>query len=205
VAFLFSVTSLGGLKIGGYGAPPLLFIGSLALLCLATVSGPDFRVHFPAEQASRERQDAETRFNQSAEPLDALEVDLQRLNEYYVINQSQARASFRWAVVALLAGFATIIAGIWMFYVRRLPQPDLFMASLSTAAGIVTDLVAGLFLLLHHKTQDRALVYYQQLAQVQRIAMAIRLAHAHGDGENRRVALDKVIDYLLKVERAVAV
>jgi hypothetical protein len=47
-------------------------------------------------QASKERQIAEKKFEESNTPEDALNLDLKRLDEYYVINQAQARSSFRW-------------------------------------------------------------------------------------------------------------
>src|SRR6266446_1952659 len=158
-----AVVAWGGLKIPGFTLSfvPLMIVGPW-LIYVATISGPNFTVVFPSRQAAQEREKAEKKFEESQTVEDALKLDFTRLNEYYVINQSQARSSFRWAVFSMLLGFGTIIGGIWLFYLRG-DQPNTFMASLSTAAGLVVNLLSALFLNLHSKTQDRSLHYYEQL------------------------------------------
>jgi hypothetical protein len=170
---LVFIGSFFGLRIPGSKDGPyvILFLLTPWLLWLWTVSGPSFQLVFPAEQAAKERQVAEQTFEQSQTPEDALQLDLKRLNEYYAINQAQARSSFRWAVFAMFVGFATIIAGIWLFYFQ-VAQPDKYMATLSTAAGCVVNLVSGLFLRLHSKTQDRSLHYYEPLARLQKLSIS---------------------------------
>jgi TRADD-N domain-containing protein len=174
-------------------ALPLAFV-CIYLLWLVTVSGSDFEFRFPTQDAAKQREEAEIQFKDSNDPYDVLALDFKRLNEYYVINQAQARNSFRWAVFAMLFGFATIITGVWLFYIRR-DTPDTFMASLSTASGLVVNVVSGLFLYLHHETQKRSLHYYQQLSQIQKIALAIRLAESHADATAK--ARNRVIEQLL--------
>jgi hypothetical protein len=166
------------------------------LLWAATVSGPAFQLVFPSAEASKERQIAEKQFEQSRTPEDALNLDFTRLNEYYVINQAQARSSFRWALFSMFIGFGTIIAGIWLFYFRT-TKPDTFMASLSTAAGCVGNFISAMFLYLHSKTQDRSLHYYQQLARLQQVSLAIRLVDDYKDPEKQTEARNLVIKALL--------
>ena len=177
-----------------------MLIAALALLWTATVSGTEFALAFPAEEASKERLQAEQRFAESSSPEDAVNVDLKRLNEYYLINQSQARSSFRWAVISMCIGLGTIIAGIWMFYFRE-NQHDSFMTGLSTAAGCVVNIVSVLFLSLHSKTQDRSLYYYQQLAAMQKLFLAIRLLDAVPELGEKKTARDMVIKELLAMSR----
>ena len=166
------------------------------LLWVATVSGNNFKLVFGSSKATAERQQAERAFAKSSAPEDALTLDMRRLNEYYVINQAQAKSSFLWAITTMIVGFATIIIGVWMFYFRT-DKPDVFMTSLSTAAGIVVNIVSGLFIHLHNKTQDRSLHYYQQLAQVQKVATAIRLVEAHKSDHAQVEARNLVIKYLM--------
>jgi len=190
------ITTYAGLKIPGMGFSYIFILVAPWLLWVATVAGPSFQLVFPTEQASKERQLAETQFNQSHAPEDALKLDLKRLNEYYVINQAQARSSFRWAVIAMFMGFGTIIVGIWLFYFRS-TQPDKFMTSLSTAAGCVVNLISGLFLYLHSKTQDRSLLYYEQLSRLQKLSIAIRMVDEHKDLDTQTEARNLVIRELL--------
>jgi hypothetical protein len=99
----------------------------------------------------------------------------------------------------MLLGFGTIVGGVWLFYFGK--TPDSFMASLSTAAGIVVQFISGLFLYLHTKTQDRSLFYYQQLARLQRVSIAIRLAEAHKDASQEQTARNLLIAELLASSR----
>jgi hypothetical protein len=177
-----------------------LFIAP-SLLWMATVSGPSFQLVFPAAKASAEREIAEKQFDESKTPEDALNLDFKRLSEYYAINQSQARSSFRWAKFSMLVGFATIIAGVWLFYFRP-TQPDKFMSTISAATGCVINLVSGLFLRLHSQTQNRALHYYEPLARLQRLSLAIRLVDAHQDPSEQTQARNLVIQELLAGSRA---
>lgn len=184
-----------GLKFGNFSGFVFFFVSPF-LLWLATVSGPSFQLVFPDAQASKERQTAEKNFEQSRTPEDALKLDFTRLNEYYAINQTQARSSFRWAILSMFIGLGTIIAGIWLFYFKT-NQPDTFMASLSTAAGCVVNVISGLFLYLHSKTQGRSFQYYDQLARLQRVSLAMRLVDEHKDPEKQTEARNLVIRHLL--------
>jgi hypothetical protein len=199
-AGLALVATYVGLKIPGVAFGYIFILVAPWLLWVATVSGPAFQLVFPAAQASKERQIAEKQFDESHTPEDALKLDLKRLNEYYVINQTQARSSFRWAVFSMFVGFGTIIVGIWLFYFRA-TQPDKFMAALSTAAGCVVNLISGLFLYLHSKTQDRSLLYYEQLARLQKLSIAMRLVDAHKDPDKQTEARNLVICELLATSK----
>ncbi len=197
IAFLLLVVSFAftvpGIPKGSWIA--WLFVAPW-LLWMATVSGPSFELVFPAAKASAEREVAEQQFDKSQTPEDALNLDFKRLSEYYAINQSQARSSFRWAKFSMLVGFATIVAGIWLFYFRP-TQPDKFMSTISAATGCVINLVSGLFLRLHSQTQDRALDYYEPLARLQRLSLAMRLVEAHKDSSEQTLARNMVIRELL--------
>lgn len=200
VTSVVGVLSFSGVRFPGVGSSYAFIVAGPWLLWIATVSGPLFQLVFPAAQASNERQEAEKQFEESNAPEDALKLDLTRLNEYYVINQNQARASFRWAIISMFIGFGTIIFGIWLFYFRT-SAPDKFMAGLSTAAGCVVNLISGLFLYLHSKTQERSLYYYEQLAGLQKLSLAIRLVDAHKDETVQTDARNLVIRELLNNSR----
>lgn len=192
-----------GLKIPGISPASVFLVFILTtpeLIWAAVVSGEDFELVFPTKDASQERQLAQDKFEESKAPEDALDLDLKRLNEYYRINQEQARSSFRWAIFSMLLGFATIIAGVWMFYFGK-ATPDTFMASLSTVAGIVVQLISGLFLHLHSKIQDRSLYYFLQLSKLQRVSIAIRLAEAHKNPADEHAARNLLIREILSSVR----
>jgi hypothetical protein len=144
----------------------------------------------------------EEQLGTSQDPFEWLELDSKRLSAYYAINQSQARGSFRWAVFAMFCGFATIIVGVWVFYLRD--TPDSFLTSLSTATGLVINLVSGLFLYLHNRTQRRSLLYYGQLIRIQQMGLAIRLAETQPTDSDRVAARTRIIDELLAITKLTA-
>jgi hypothetical protein len=184
----------------GFDVAVCLAIITAWLLRITTISGKNFELVFPDERASQERKVAEEQFDKSQNAEDALNLDLKRLNEYYTINQTQARSSFFWAIFCMLLGFSTIIVGIWIFYFRR-SQPDQFVAGLSTAAGIVGNLISGMFLYLQSKTQERSLQYFEQLTRLQRLAIAKKMVDDHTDTEKKTEARNLVISELLASSR----
>jgi hypothetical protein len=187
--------------LGGVGLYFLAMTLTPELLWAAAVSGPDFEVVFPTKVAAKERQLAQEKFDVSKAPEDALDLDLKSLTEYYRINQDQARSTFRWAIICILLGFGTIVAGVWIFYFGK--YPDSTLASLSLAAGIVSEFISGILIFLHSKTQDRSLYYHQQLAGLQRVAIAIRLAEAHKDPGQEQVARNLLIGELIASSKVV--
>jgi hypothetical protein len=199
------VVAIGSLaSISGVKFMAATFFGSFTLIILtpwmfwvATVSGSRFRLVFAPAKAQEERREAEKQFESSKAPEDALQVDLARLNEYYVMNQSQVRSSFRWAKFSMIIGFGTIIGGIWLFYFRTV-QPDKFMAGVSTAAGCVVSLISSLFFYLCTKTQERSTLYYAQLSRLQKLYVAIRLVDSYKEPSKQSDARDQVLQELLR-------
>ena len=114
-----------GSYMNGRLSIPLLF-GGTGLLMSAILSAKQFEITIgdaPAEELRRaaveERRVAEEHAKESPSPYSSLELETARINEYYTINQAQARGSFRWAVFAMFCGLATIVSGIWIFYLRQ--------------------------------------------------------------------------------------
>ncbi len=176
---------------------PMLTSG-FGLIIASVLSGPRFNILIGEPPEVQERRDAEEQLRDSKDPYAFLELDSKRLNEYYAINQAQARGSFRWAVFAMFCGLVTIIVGIWLFYLDQ-SRDNTFLASVSTASGIVLNLVSGLYLYLHNRTQRRSLYYYGQLVRVQQLGLAIRLAESQSNEGEKAAAKSKVIDQILEM------
>ena len=147
---------------------PLLVAGSILTLSFV-LSASLFELTLENDlsaNAEKERAEAEVKYEQdTTNPFSFLEVDTKRLNEYYIINQNQARNSFRWAVFAMFTGLLTITFGIWFFYLgKNTPaEKNTLLASLTTIAGVIVNIVSGLYIYLHNKSQKRSLLYYNQL------------------------------------------
>jgi hypothetical protein len=176
--------------------------GGLALLLVAILARPEFNVYIGEPPEVQERRMAEAQESDSRDPYAALDLAAKRLNEYHAINQAQARRSFRWAVFTLCSGLATIVGGIWIFYLGA--RPDVFLTSLTTAAGIAVSLVTFLYLHLYSRTQRRSLYYYNQLVRLQQLGLTIRLAESHEDLKDRATARNKVIQEVLDIVSSAA-
>lgn len=181
-----------------------LLAASASLIVVGVLSGPSFNLFVGDPIEVEERKVAEQAIGQSKDPYASLELDSKKLNEYYAINQSQARGSFRWAVFAMLCGFSTIIAGVWVFYFRDSDKKDSLLTGLSTVAGVVINLVSGMYLYLHNKTQKRSLLYYGQLVRVQQLGLAIRLSETHMKDDDKTAAKNRVLEELLTIIRSSA-
>lgn len=177
-------------------------IAGFALVLISTLSRPEFNVYIGEPVEVEERREAEALESDSKDPYAALDLATKRLNEYYAINQSQARGSFRWAVFAMFCGLATIISGVWLFYLRG--TPNAFLTSLTTAAGIMINVVSSLYLYLHNKTQRRSLYYYNQLVRLQQLGLLIRMAESHPETKDRTASKNKVIEEILQIVRTTA-
>ena len=164
------------------------------LIYLSAISGRDFCLHFGYLEDQRELEDTEKRLENTSDPEDFIGLDKARLAEYYSINQAQAKASYRWAVVGIISGMVLVISSLWAF--TRDPMGDRLGAWLSAGGGIAVNIVSGLFLRLHSKTQDVALKYHDQLMRLQRLQLAMKLAKELPDDQERQNAIARIIDKL---------
>ena len=181
---------------------PFFSLFGIGLILLAFLATDKFTLYIGNSIEAEERERAEEVAGDSPDPFSSLVLAQKRLNEYYAINQSQARGSFRWAVFAMFIGLSTIVAGVWIFYLNE--TPNTFLTSLSTAAGVVVNAISGLYLYLHNRTQRRALFYYNQLVRIQNLGLAIRLAESHEDQADKTAAKNRVIEDILTVIRITA-
>jgi hypothetical protein len=183
--------------IGGQDYLGALILGGL-LTGLAILAGDRFDLTIEPPELEIAKETEEKR-NETKDPYAFLALDSEALHHYYNINQSQARNSFRWAVFAMFCGLGTVLGGIWLFYVR----PDSTLAGfVTTAAGIVINVISGLYLYLHDKTQRQSLYYYAQLARVQYLGLVIRLIESQPDEASKTSARNKAIDRLFAIVRA---
>lgn len=164
------------------------------LIYLSVISGRDFYLHFGYLEDQRELEDTEKRLENTSDPEDFIGLDKARLAEYYSINQAQAKASYRLAVVGIISGMALVICSLWAF--TRDPMGDRLGPWLSAGGGIAVNIVSGLFLRLHSKTQDVALKYHDQLMRLQRLQLAMKLAKELPDDQERQSAMARIIDKL---------
>ena len=166
----------------------------ILLVYLSAISGRDFYLHFGYLEDQRELEDTEKRLDKTSDPEDFIGLDKARLAEYYSINQAQAKASYRLAVVGIISGMVLVLCSLWAF--TRDPMGDRLGAWLSAGGGIAVNIVSGFFLRLHSKTQDVALKYHDQLMRLQRLQLAMKIAKELPDDQDKLSAMARIIDKL---------
>lgn len=127
--------------------------------------------------------------------LNTIRLSLNQLNEYYVINKSQARNSFRFSVFAVVAGLITLISGIWYFYLRS--QPNVELTIISSAAGVLTTFIGGAYFYLYRKSLEQLNFFFGQLVRMQDTMLSIRLCEDIVDQVKKETIREKIILDLL--------
>src|SRR5262249_36326180 len=122
------------------GAPIfLIFIASLAAYPSIPI---DFKQDSELAPIRKEREAIRDRVKQKEPDIfDTIQLNLNQLSEYYTINKSQARNSFRASVTAIIIGFITIIVGIWFFYFSEHPNQNL--TYMSVIGGVLVQFIGG--------------------------------------------------------------
>ena len=170
------------------------WIIGLLFIYLAVLSGKEFYLYFGSELEEERLKATERKLEKASDPEQFISLDKERLNEYYKINQAQARTSYRWAIFGIVCGIPLVLYSIWAF--SQAPAGNRIVPQLSAGGGIAANIVSGLFLRLHSKTQDIALKYHDQLMRLQRLDMAMRLANRIDNEADKKNAVGRIIDKL---------
>lgn len=104
-----------------------------------------------------------------------LELNLNQLREYYVINKSQARSSFRMGVTAVLLGLIAILVGVGLIYAGG-GKNHIGVAIATAVAGLLGQFIGGSCFYLFNKAQDQSVHYYDRLTELQGTLLAVQLA-----------------------------
>jgi len=99
-----------------------------------------------------------------------VELNYKYIDQYYDQTKRQADKSFRIALIAAIAGFAVMIAGVIMM-LRGSAQPGY----VSTAAGLISQFIAAVFFYLYNKTIIAMAGYHRKLVLTQNISLALRI------------------------------
>jgi hypothetical protein len=145
----------------------------------------------------QEREEIQQRIDQETQPdiTDNILLNLNQINEYYTINKSQARSSFRSSVFAIIVGLLTIIGGVWIYYLQ--PESNVQLAAVSTMGGLLAEFIGAAYFVLYNKTMDQANRLHDRLVKMQETMLAINLCGQLEEGPSRHDAIKQVITALL--------
>jgi hypothetical protein len=130
------------------------------------------------EQRLTDRSPSESGASPEKEELfDAsLELNLNQLREYYVINKSQARSSFRMGVASVLLGLSAILVGVGLVYAGGGGKTHIGVAVVTAVAGLLAQFIGASCFYLFNKAQEQSIHYYDRLTELQGTLLAVQLA-----------------------------
>lgn len=107
--------------------------------------------------------------------VSTIKLNLNNLDEFYLITKNQAKSSFRISLVAIFVGFLTLISGIWIFYLQG--TPNLQLTALSSISAIVIEVIGSLYFFMYKESIKQLNYFYGKLYQIQNVMLAINLSH----------------------------
>ena len=190
-------------KIIQDAAPVAVFITSF-VFCLGLVSLTPVKIkgggaiQLELNSLHEERSKIRERITKTEKPniLDTIQLNLNQLSEYYTINKSQARNSFRFSVFAIVSGLATIIAGIWFFYLQE--NPNIGLTTISSISGVLIQFIGGAYFYLYRKSLEQLNFFFSQLVKMQDTMLSVKLCEEVSSEEKQIELRERVIITLLE-------
>jgi hypothetical protein len=178
------------IAVGGVFSASLL---ATALLSFATPSLHISRVDQELAPILKERHELRERVSEKNEPdlFDAVQLNLNQLSEYYTINKSQARSTFRASISAIVVGLLTMVAGVWIFYFRDVPNTNL--TYLTVVCGVLLEFIGGAYFYLHNRSLSQLNFFFSRLVTIQDTMLSIKLSELIEPQERRSHILERLI------------
>jgi len=187
--------------------PPVIAIAS-AVFCIALLSYTSFEiskdgVERELVQLRIERDEIRQRLAEGRSEEDkkeenvfgTIQLSLNQITEYYTINKSQARNSFRFSVFAIVAGLATLIGGIWLFYLGETPDTELTI--ITGISGVLIEFIGGAYFYLYNKSLKQLNFFYEKLVKMQDTMLAIQLTESMSE-EKEAELKERLIEKLME-------
>lgn len=187
--------------------PVSILSGLLVLLLLVSFTPARFRgnddTRLELQTIRQERKELRQRVagKPRADVFDTIQLSLNQLTEYYAINKSQARNSFRFSVFSIIVGLATLIAGIWLFYLSS--TPNIQLTAISSISGLLIEFIGGAYFYLYRKSLDQLNYFFEQLIRMQDIMLSIKLCEDFPDPARQAELKEKIIVTLIEKGRRV--
>src|SRR5271166_1844805 len=105
-------------------------------------------------------------------------INFTYLDLYYRQTKQQANKSFWVSVVAAVAGFGMVIAGIYLLYANKVES-----GYVTTASGAISQFIAAVFFYLYNRTILSMSQYHQKLVITQNVSLALKTAENLSDPE----------------------
>ena len=123
--------------------------------------------------------------------MNTIQLSLNHLKEYYTINLTQARNSYRWSITAIIVGLVTLLAGIWMLFFQQ--TPNITLAILTGVSGILMEFIGASNIYVYNKSLNQLNLYFKELIKIQDTMLAIELCEKIPDTEAKKIDLKESI------------
>ncbi|MEB9467815.1 hypothetical protein P4J10_14165 [Bacillus cereus] len=126
--------------------------------------------------------------------FNTIQLNLNQTTEYYTINKSQAKQSFRASIFAIVIGLTTLVVGIWfMFY-----KENITMATISAISSVLLEAIGGMYFYVYKKSLEQLNFFYDKLEKTQDTMVAIELTNNISDDAKKMELQEKVILNLIE-------
>ncbi len=173
---------------------PVLTIFSLFLF---VISNKKSVIEGELEQIHEERKEITKKIESETKHdiFNTIQLSLNQLNEYYIINKGQAKSSFRFSIFAIVVGLITILSGIWLYYFK---QNNIQVTYISAFLGAILEFIGGAYFFMYKKSLEQVNYFFSQLIKIQDTMLAINLAKNNLDEIKRSELEEKIIISLLE-------
>lgn len=190
-----------------YGVPALVFDAAALVLIVAILASYRPGTARPPRNTeeqlalianARDEIEREIRQTGGGDVYSNLELNLNQISEYYTINKSQARNSFRIGASAVILGFGTILAGVGMVYFKDgSAGTSLTVPILTSVAGVIGQFIGAYCFYLYNQSSKQVATFYGRLSQVQDTMLAVKLCDMLEDQSKRGSTIVRIISALI--------
>lgn len=126
--------------------------------------------------------------------FNTIQLNLNQTTEYYTINKSQAKQSFRASIFAIVIGLITLVVGIWfMFY-----KENITMATISAISSVLLEAIGGMYFYVYRKSLEQLNFFYDKLEKTQDTMVAIELTNNISNDAKKMELQEKLILNLIE-------
>jgi uncharacterized membrane protein len=111
-------------------------------------------------------------------------INFKYIDKYYLQTQVQADKSFFLCMVAAVVSLFIIVIGILLMFTNKLAP-----AYLTTATGVVGEIIATVFFYLYNRTIAEMSEYHQKLVLTQNISLAMKIAQSLPEADRSKAQL----------------
>jgi thiosulfate reductase cytochrome b subunit len=123
--------------------------------------------------------------------IDTIQLSLNQITEYYTINLSQARSSYRWSITAIIIGLITLIAGAWLIFFQT--TPNITVGIITGISGILIEFIGASNIYIYNKSLSQLNLYFRELINIQDTMLAIELCEKIDNSNPKKIEITEKI------------